>query len=127
MKCRNYYCDNELPEYRVQKQKQKNTISKKFFCVVCLKHKHIHHPIFIKCARIDCNNLIEFRGGYMFRTNAFCSIICKRRNKFKTKPNELRECKNCGKSFMSHCGDIKHTCSKKCIIQYHNKRRKNRE
>ena len=124
IKCLNYQCDNELPEYRVKKQRQKNTISKKFFCVPCLKHKHHYIPIFFRCFGIDCDELIEFKGGLNYRTLSYCSTICKNRRKFGTRPSEIRECINCGNKFKSHFGDVKYTCSRLCINKIWSKKRK---
>jgi len=73
---------------------------------------------------VDCNELIEFRGGLDFRTLSYCSIICKNRRKFHTKPSEIRNCINCNKEFKSHFGDIKYTCSVECINKIWARKRK---
>ncbi len=112
MKCLNFLCNNELPEYRIARQN--NNMSKWYFCVPCLKYQVIRYGCF------HCNKMI-MEG--LRNSPKFCSSVCKSRYNYDTKNSEPRTCKNCGVIFMSNLGYPQKFCSKECRITNGRKRK----
>lgn len=112
MKCRNYKCNNTIPENREIRQTYQP--SRFWFCLKCLK-KSWAEPIRYKCNRGDCDNLVTW--GLAAHNSAYCSVICKRRNQFHTKFSEQRPCIECGNFYMTHLGQPQKFCSEKCRIE----------
>lgn len=111
MKCLNVFCKNELPEYRIKKIG--THVSKKCFCVDCLRRHSPHLPFLYKCGREDCQNKISIEGRI---PRKYCSVLCKNRVMCNVGIGKIKNCIRCHQEFKTRLGYPQKYCSVSCRL-----------